>query len=113
MNMAWHQSSERHSDATADDRNLQPNSHFAGRNSAAPAPATAFLFVYGTLRPEAEHKMGRYLAGRGWLFGPARAPGRLYDLGRFPGMTEAVGSDEWVRGVVYELEDPAATLAVL
>src|SRR5262249_41530745 len=30
-----------------------------------------------------------------------------------PGMTAAQADDEWVQGVVYELDDPAATLALL
>src|SRR5262249_44885157 len=113
MNEAWHQSSERHSDATPDNQALQPKSHEVGRNGLAPASVDAYLFVYGTLRPEAGHKMGQFLARRGRLLGPARAPGRLLDLGRFPGMSAARADNEWVHGVVYELDDPAATLALL
>ncbi len=45
--------------------------------------------------------------------GPARAPGRLYDLGRYPGMKAAQRGDAWVLGEVYRLEDGAKTLAWL
>src|SRR5262245_63792883 len=105
------ESSERHRDANRDGAAVQPKSHPAGRKTEA--AAAACLFAYGTLRPGAGHRMAAYLARRGRLLGPARAPGRLYDLGRYPGMTGPRAADEWVRGDVYELDDPAATLAVL
>ena len=66
------------------------------------------LFVYGTLRPCSKHPMARFLAERARYLGQARVPGRLYNLGRFPGMLEPVSAQDWVMGDIYELpQDPS------
>lgn len=75
--------------------------------------SSCHLFVYGTLRAGSEHAMGRLLARQARLVGPARAPGRLYDLGPYPGMTEPRAPGQWVHGELYELLDVEATLAAL
>jgi gamma-glutamylcyclotransferase (GGCT)/AIG2-like uncharacterized protein YtfP len=72
-----------------------------------------YLFVYGTLRRASTHPMARFLAERATYLGKARAPGRLYDLGRYPGMTESEVDGEWVQGEVYRLHEPGPTLAAL
>lgn len=75
--------------------------------------AVRYLFVYGTLRRNSQHALATYLAaGSQWL-GQARMPGRLYDLGQYPGMLAAVEADDWVCGDLYELDKPAHMLAVL
>ncbi len=56
--------------------------------------------------------MGRVLAGRARLVGLGWVRGRLYDLGPYPGLKETPDPDQ-VRGEVYELADPEATLSVL
>jgi len=71
------------------------------------------LFVYGTLRRISKHPMARFLAERATFIGEATLPGRLYNLGRFPGMTEARMQEELVVGDVYELADGEETLAEL
>ncbi len=71
------------------------------------------LFVYGTLRKGSAHPLAGLLATQGWWRGTATAAGRLHDLGAYPGMTEPAAAGEEVRGDVYELRDPDATLAVL
>jgi gamma-glutamylcyclotransferase (GGCT)/AIG2-like uncharacterized protein YtfP len=77
----------------------------------------ALLFVYGTLRPEAGDALGRrardHLTRVGAAIGPATAPGCLYDLRRYPGLSEAGGGARLVKGDVIELAVPAATLAWL
>lgn len=49
--------------------------------------------------------------------GPARVEGRLYHLGRYPGMRLAkprqLQADEWVSGEIYRLRSPAETLKAL
>ena len=50
-------------------------------------PECRHLFVYGTLRRGSGHPMSRFLAARARLLAGARVPGRLYDLGGFPGLT--------------------------
>jgi gamma-glutamylcyclotransferase (GGCT)/AIG2-like uncharacterized protein YtfP len=57
--------------------------------------------------------MGRFLAARAAFIGMGRAPGRLYDLGSYPGMIESAGETEHVRGEVYVLADPETTLPAL
>jgi gamma-glutamylcyclotransferase (GGCT)/AIG2-like uncharacterized protein YtfP len=72
-----------------------------------------YLFVYGTLRPDADHPMARFLAERSRPLGPATVAGRLYDLGRYPALTAAADDTERVRGMLCELLDAEATLAAL
>ena len=57
--------------------------------------------------------MARFLEERGRWLGEAKMPGRLYDLGRYPGMTPPQGPQEWVHGDLYELPDDRATLDAL
>jgi gamma-glutamylcyclotransferase (GGCT)/AIG2-like uncharacterized protein YtfP len=73
----------------------------------------SFLFVYGTLRQAGRHEMAGFLAANSRFVGLGRAPGRLYNVGSFPGMVESNVEGEWVYGEVYELLDPVRTLLVL
>jgi gamma-glutamylcyclotransferase (GGCT)/AIG2-like uncharacterized protein YtfP len=57
--------------------------------------------------------MAEFLTARGRIVGTASAPGRLYDLGSYPGMVHAAAEGERVRGELYELHEPEATLADL
>lgn len=81
------------------------------RHARSTIPAWArgtLLFVYGTLRPEADTRMSTWLAARAEHLGPATTPGRLYDLGSYPGFVDARLPDEVVRGDLYRLRSPAA-----
>src|SRR5262245_13923992 len=71
------------------------------------------LFVYGTLRKGFDHPMADYLAARARHLGGGKVPGQLYDLGAYPGLLDAAGPEEWVYGDLYELREPAETLAAL
>jgi gamma-glutamylcyclotransferase (GGCT)/AIG2-like uncharacterized protein YtfP len=64
------------------------------------------LFVYGTLRPFVDIEMARWLRGAARYLGPATAPGRLYDLGAYPGMKAARAYRERVVGDVYRVTNP-------
>jgi gamma-glutamylcyclotransferase (GGCT)/AIG2-like uncharacterized protein YtfP len=75
--------------------------------------ACRLLFVYGTLRHDSDHPMAHYLASVARFLGPASTAGRLYDLGRYPGMTAAMEPSELVWGHLFEMQDPAATLEQL
>jgi gamma-glutamylcyclotransferase (GGCT)/AIG2-like uncharacterized protein YtfP len=72
-----------------------------------------FLFVYGTLRSDLGHPMAQFLARRARLLGRAKMPGRLHDLGPYPGMRDAENADDWVHGELWELAEAAATLEEL
>lgn len=72
-----------------------------------------YLFVYGTLRPGTGHPMSVFLEKNAHCIGRAKTPGRLYDLGNFPGMLEAETSDDWVHGDLLQMSDPATVLREL
>ena len=57
--------------------------------------------------------MARRLRGAGRHLGVARAPGRLYDLGPYPGLAAARRRGDWVVGDLYELAAPRALLRML
>lgn len=66
-----------------------------------------YLFVYGTLRRRSRHPMARKLAESARHVGAASIAGRLYDLGRFPGLKPPQFSADRVQGDVYDLGDNA------
>jgi len=76
----------------------------------------AHLFVYGTLLAGAGHPMAARLQREARVLGPATMRGRLYSLGRYPGLVETrvallTGEPQCrVHGEVYALNAPAATL---
>jgi gamma-glutamylcyclotransferase (GGCT)/AIG2-like uncharacterized protein YtfP len=71
------------------------------------------LFVYGTLRRASRHPMAAYLAERGRSLGEAKLAARLYNLGRYPGITPPRDADDWVYGDLYDLGDDGEALAEL
>ena len=72
------------------------------------------LFVYGTLRPSSLHPMARRLAELARPVSAARIAGRLYHLGRYPGLKGPRSAEDWVQGDVYDLgENAEATLREL
>ena len=71
------------------------------------------LFVYGTLRRTSRHPMARFLEARARFVGAAKLAARLYDLGRYPGITPPRDPGDWVYGDVYDLGDEPTTLAEL
>ena len=74
--------------------------------SSRPTGRDSLLFVYGTLRPFVAIEMASWLRGAARYLGPATAPGRLYDLGAYPGMKAARDRRERVVGDVYRVTNP-------
>jgi gamma-glutamylcyclotransferase (GGCT)/AIG2-like uncharacterized protein YtfP len=68
------------------------------------------LFVYGTLLSTAGHPMGVRLQRQARLVGEASIGGRLYSLGRYPGLVETADAGARVHGEIYALANPAAAL---
>lgn len=68
------------------------------------------LFVYGTLLSGVRHPMGARLKREARLLGKATVSGRLYDLGRYPGLVEVADPSSIVHGEVFALNSPAASL---
>ncbi len=75
-------------------------------------PGDVHVFVYGTLRQALGHPMARLLQPATFV-GEASVAGRLYELGRYPGMIAPRAPGDWVRGEVYTLLKPKLTLARL
>jgi gamma-glutamylcyclotransferase (GGCT)/AIG2-like uncharacterized protein YtfP len=81
--------------------------------SARPTARDSLLFVYGTLRAFVATAAGERLRRHSCLVGYARVAGRLYDLGRYPGLAEPRRAGEWVTGELYRLRTPRPTLRAL
>jgi gamma-glutamylcyclotransferase (GGCT)/AIG2-like uncharacterized protein YtfP len=77
----------------------------------------AHLFVYGTLQRGFTNPFARALHDAAICLGPAQIPGKLYLLGNrdfhYPGAAHLPSADTWVHGELWQMDDPAATLAVL
>ena len=73
-----------------------------------------YLFAYGTLQPGLAPASIRTAVGRLVPVGGGAVPGRLYDLGAYPGATFD-GAGGTVHGTVLKLpaDDAAAVLAAL
>lgn len=75
------------------------------------------LFVYGTLMSSSTGRMGRAqrqrLARECRQRAAAVMAGRLYDLGRYPGLVDAVDGTDIVHGELVELIDPASSFTWL
>jgi gamma-glutamylcyclotransferase (GGCT)/AIG2-like uncharacterized protein YtfP len=72
-----------------------------------------YLFVYGTLRKGSNHPMADFLARHARFVTEGKTPGRVVDLGAYPGMVEAESSKDWVQGDVFALADLDTILATL
>ena len=81
--------------------------------SARSAARDSLLFVYGTLRAFVVTAAGERLRRQSRLVGRARVAGRLYDLGRYPGLAPPRRAGEWVVGEVYRLKTPRLMLRAL
>jgi len=76
--------------------------------------STKKLFVYGSLRAGAGHRMGDFLRQHARSLGQAHlAKAALYRVGRYPGLVVGAGASGQVVGEVYELADPEAVLSAL
>src|SRR5689334_5996231 len=73
----------------------------------------SLLFVYGTLRRGLPNKYSRLLARQSSFLGRACLRGRLHRIGRYSGAILSSKPNEWIRGEVFRLADPAALLPIL
>ena len=81
--------------------------------SARPTACDSLLFVYGTLLAFVATAAGDRLRRHASLVARARVAGRLYDLGRYPGLAPPRRPGEWVIGELYRLTSPRLTLRAL
>jgi gamma-glutamylcyclotransferase (GGCT)/AIG2-like uncharacterized protein YtfP len=71
------------------------------------------IFVYGTLHPD---RAPAFIAPAVRLFrelGPATVPGRVYDLGEYPGIHLNVPHPQPIPGILFTLPEDPAILAQL
>ena len=54
-----------------------------------------------------------YLKSNSIFLGEAKLEGRLYDLGKYPGLVPVEGCGQWVKGHVFELSNAESMLPVL
>lgn len=72
--------------------------------------APAHLFVYGTLRSDADGPMHRLLARGARRIGAATVPGALYDVGPYPAAVPPTAAGARIRGELLALIPPAGPL---
>ena len=71
------------------------------------------LFVYGTLRPELKHPMGRFLRQHACLVGEGVIEGQLHNVGAYPAAERATGRGDLIHGAVFALFGGPRVLAAL
>jgi len=70
------------------------------------------LFVYGTLLDE-DNKYGIYLRDNSTFFSSGKLEGILYDIGEYPGAALSPGGNDFIYGIILEIDDPSAVLALI
>jgi gamma-glutamylcyclotransferase (GGCT)/AIG2-like uncharacterized protein YtfP len=68
------------------------------------------IFVYGTLMLSAGRDVGRRLASEAEYLGHGSVAGRLYDMGKWPGLVASRWQDDRVHGEVWRMHQPEASL---
>jgi gamma-glutamylcyclotransferase (GGCT)/AIG2-like uncharacterized protein YtfP len=64
------------------------------------------LFFYGTLLPDLVRPPIAAAVARLRPLGPAKVPGRLYDLGPYPGLVPDAGGQTRVAGELFAADEP-------
>lgn len=62
------------------------------------------LFVYGTLKLGFDNYFARYLRQHSKFIEAGQLPGRLYDLGEYPGFVYQAEAKTFVRGEIFRLD---------
>jgi len=70
------------------------------------------LFVYGTLLDE-DNKYGIYLRDNSTFFSSGKLEGILYDIGEYPGAVLSSGGNDFIHGIILEIDDPSTVLALI
>lgn len=72
-----------------------------------------YLFVYGTLLNEGSNEIAYFLHQNSEFLGNGYFPGKLFDLGEYPGAIQSENPNDRVFGKVFLLNDPAGVLPIL
>lgn len=73
----------------------------------------SYIFVYGTLRRDANSEMSHLLAKHGEFVDDASYQGRLYKIDYYPGAVPSDNPNDMVQGEVYLLHQADVTLPLL
>jgi gamma-glutamylcyclotransferase (GGCT)/AIG2-like uncharacterized protein YtfP len=73
----------------------------------------SYIFVYGTLRRDANSEMSHLLAKYAEFVHEATCPGKLYKVGHYPGMVPSDNARDIVYGEVYLLQSTDIVLPLL
>jgi gamma-glutamylcyclotransferase (GGCT)/AIG2-like uncharacterized protein YtfP len=73
----------------------------------------AYLFVYGTLRSQMNDPFHRLLETRAVPVGTGTFQGKLYDLGRYPGVVRSRRNTDRVIGEIYRFSDSQRAFQIL
>ena len=79
--------------------------------ASRPSARDSLLFVYGTLLTFVATAAGDRLRRQSSLVARARVAGRLYDLGRYPGLAPSRRPGEWVIGELLPPDESAPHIA--
>ena len=71
-----------------------------------------YLFVYGTLLDK-QNEFGAYLSENCSFYADGKIPGKLYDLGEYPGVVLTNEENKFVYGKIYHLNDAEKVLELL
>ena len=74
---------------------------------------TQYLFVYGSLMSDTGSPMARFLKRDNRFLAEISLPGKLYDLGSYPGFVYDREADSRVAGHLFELKDASRVLRIL
>ena len=72
-----------------------------------------FLLVYGSLLRSLKHPYSHLLSIHGEILGIGKFPGRLFDLGHYPGATYEPESSNWVFGELNRLDSHQKVIPLL
>lgn len=73
---------------------------------------TDYLFVYGSLMASVRSRVARYFHSQAEYIEEGMIPGRLYDLGAYPGLVPG-GEDGQVNGHIFRMLKPSILLPFL
>jgi gamma-glutamylcyclotransferase (GGCT)/AIG2-like uncharacterized protein YtfP len=71
-----------------------------------------YLFVYGTLLDK-QNEFGAYLNDNCTFYADGKMPGKLYDLGEYPGAILTREENKFVHGKIYQLNNPEKVFKIL
>ena len=72
-----------------------------------------YLFTYGTLMHNFDSEVANYLKNESQFLGEAFIPGRLFDVGSYPGLVYIPDYDQLVFGHLFRLKSPSGIFKVL